>query len=128
MKLEFLEEINEYQDHLIRLYDFDMEQAKQFKAAIQETIIKNGNALNLNSLPFIEALNCKLTLHIADEDEGIITMDNQIFFCDLTMDGYKNMLRLIEPYCNKNTRSSQMLYDIDTEIDFLFAPYGAAID
>jgi hypothetical protein len=128
MKLEFVEDINEYGDHVIRLYDFDMMQAQQLRQSIQETIIENKKPLNLNSLEFIEPVNCKLTLHISEEDDGIITVDNKLFFCDLTLSGYKNMLRLIEPYCNKNTRSSQMLYDIDTEIDFLFAPYGAKID
>ncbi|MDP1747684.1 MAG: hypothetical protein Q8L90_19070, partial [Bacteroidota bacterium] len=58
----------------------------------------------------------------SDTDEGVFSIDNKTFFCDLTIEGYKEMLRLIEPYCNKNTRSFQMLYDLDTEIDLLFSP------
>ena len=124
MKLEFLDNINEYQDQLIRLYDFDKTEADKFRKIIQETIIDNKKSLDLNSLDFIQPVNCKLILHIAEEDEGIITIDNQLFFCDLTIDGYKNIVHLIEPYCNKNTRSFQMLYDLDTQIDFLFSPFG----
>lgn len=122
MKLEFLDTINEYGDHIVKLYDFDKEEAVKFRQAIQETIINANKPLDLNSLDFIQPVNCKLILHISETDEGIFSIDNQTFFCDLTIEGYKEMLRLIEPYCNKNTRSFQMLYDLDTEIDLLFSP------
>lgn len=122
MKLEFLDTINEYGDHIVKLYDFDKEEAAKFRQAIQETIINANRPLDLNSLDFIQPVNCKLILHISDTDEGVFSIDNKTFFCDLTIEGYKEMLRLIEPYCNKNTRSFQMLYDLDTEIDLLFSP------
>lgn len=122
MKLEFLDSINEYGDHIVKLYDFNKEEAVKFRQAIQETIIGANKPLDLNSLDFIQPVNCKLILHISDTDEGVFSIDNKTFFCDLTIEGYKEMLRLIEPYCNKNTRSFQMLYDLDTEIDLLFSP------
>lgn len=124
MKLEFLEDVNEYGDDVMRLYDFDKVQAEKFRSAIIETVIENEKPLDLSSLDYIESINCKLILHLAEEDEGILTHDQKVFFCDLTLDGYKNMIRLIEPYCKKETRSFQMLYDLDTEIDFLFSPFG----
>lgn len=124
MKLEFLDSINEYGDHIVKLYNFDKEEALKFQQAIQETIIDANKPLDLNTLNFIEPVNCKLILHISDTDEGIFSIDNKTFFCDLTVEGYKEIVRLIEPYCNKNTRSFQMLYDLDTEIDFLFSPSG----
>jgi hypothetical protein len=122
MKLEFLDSINEYGDHIVKLYDFNKEEAVKFRQAIQETIIDANRPLDLNSLDFIQPVNCKLILHISDTDEGVFSIDNKTFFCDLTIEGYIEMLRLIEPYCNKNTRSFQMLYDLDTEIDLLFSP------
>lgn len=124
MKLEFLDSINEYGDHIVKLYNFDKEEALKFQQAIQETIIDAHKPLDLNTLNFIEPVNCKLILHISDTDEGIFSIDNKTFFCDLTVEGYKEIVRLVEPYCNKNTRSFQMLYDLDTEIDFLFSPSG----
>lgn len=124
MKLEFLDSINEYGDHIVKLYNFDKEEALKFQQAIQETIIDANKPLDLNTLNFIEPVNCKLILHISDTDEGIFSIDNKTFFCDLTVEGYKEIVRLVEPYCNKNTRSFQMLYDLDTEIDFLFSPSG----
>lgn len=122
MKLEFLDTINEYGDHIVKLYDFDKEEAAKFRQAILETVINANKPLDLNSLDFIQPVNCKLIFHISDTDEGVFSIDNQTFFCDLTIEGYTEMLRLIEPYCNKNTRSFQMLYDLDTEIDLLFSP------
>ncbi len=124
MKLEFVDTINEYGDHIVKLFDFDKTEAGKFRQAIQETIIEDGKPLDLNSLDFILPVNCKLILHISDTDEGIFSMDKETFFCDLTIEGYKEMLRLIKPFCDKDTRSFQMLYDLDTEIDFLFSPYG----
>lgn len=125
MKLEFVDTINEYGDHIVKIYNFDKEEALKFQKAIQETIINANKSLDLSSLNFIECVNCKLILHIFDTDEGIFSIDNKTFFCDLTVEGYKEIVRLVEPYCNKNTRSFQMLYDLDTEIDFLFSPAGS---
>jgi hypothetical protein len=124
MKLDFLNEVNEYGDQVIRLYNFDKKEAEEFRKAIQKNIIDEEISLDLNTLNFIEPLNCRLILHIAEEDEGIMTMDNTLFFCDLTLEGYKKMLRLIEPFCIKDMRRSQTLYDLDTQIDFLFAPFA----
>ena len=60
MKLEFLDNINEYQDQVIRLFNFDRTEAIQFRDAIQKTLIEKEQALDLNSLEFIEKINCKL--------------------------------------------------------------------
>lgn len=125
MKLEFLDNINEYQDQVIRLFDFNKAEAILFRDEIRKTIIEQRSPLNINSLTFIEPINCKLILHISETDEGILTMDNKTFFCDLTIEGYENMIQLIEPFCTKETKSFKMLYDLDTQIDFLFSPYGA---
>jgi hypothetical protein len=124
MKLEYLEDVNEYGDDVIRLYDFDKTQAAKLSSVIQNTIIENEQSLDLSTLDFIECVNCKLILHISEDDEGILTHDQKVFFCDLTVNGYRNMIRLMEPFTKKDTRSFQMLYDLDTEIDFLFSPYG----
>lgn len=124
MKLEFLDEVNEYGDQVIRLYNFDKSEAIKLRDAIQNTVIKTNSSLDLVTLEFIEHVNCKLILHLSETDEGILTMDNKTFFCDLTIEGYKNMVQLMEPFCLKESKSFTMLYDIDTQVDFLFSPYG----
>lgn len=120
MKLDFLEDINEFGDHTVRLSDFDKAQAVQFKQVL-ETLVKTGREVDLNEQDFIEAVNCGLTLRVSDTDEGIITEEYALFYCDLTVDGYKKMIRLVEPFCNKESRTFQWLYELDNPIDFLFS-------
>jgi hypothetical protein len=124
MKLDFLDEINEYNDQVIRLFDFDKSEARKFSNAIQETIIRKEESLDLSTLDFIQSVNCRLIMHLSEEDEGILTLDNNLFFCDLTKEGYEKIVRLIEPYCVKDLRSFQSLYDLDSNIDLIFAPFG----
>lgn len=124
MKLEFLDNVNEYGDQVVRLYNFDKSEAIKLRDAIQNTVINTNSSLDLVTLDFIEHVNCKLILHLSETDEGILTMDNKTFFCDLTKEGYKNMVQLMEPFCLKESKSFTMLYDIDTQVDFLFSPYG----
>jgi hypothetical protein len=124
MKLDYIDEINEYGEDVVRLYEFKKEEAILFKEAIEKTIIKKQEELQLEGLEFIESRNCYLTLRLSESDEGILTLDNLNFYCFLTLDGYKEMIKLIEPFCKKDMKAYQLLYDIDTPIDFLFAPAG----
>ena len=124
MELDYIHNINNSGEHMIRLYNFDMSQAIQFRKNIQDTILINKKNLCLNDLDFIVARNCELTLRIADDDIGIISEDTILFFCDLTLEGFQEMVALLEPFCLKETKGYQWLYDIDNEIDFLFSPGG----
>ena len=120
MKLEYIEDINGYDEHAVRLSDFDSAQANKFRDVI-DFLIDNKNPIELTTLDFVELLNCKLTLRVANEDLGISTSDYVIFFCDLTIDSYKSIEKLLEPFCRKESRGYQWLYDIDTPIGFLFS-------
>lgn len=124
MYLDFIDEINEYGDNIVRLYDFDSAEAIKFKQILHQTLVLDKKSLDLSDLNFIEARNCKLTLRIADEDEGITTSDKNQFFCDMTIAGYERMIGLLEQFCNKETKGYQFLYDIDSHTDFLFSPAG----
>ena len=124
MKLDYIDNINEYGDNLVRLYDFDMSQADKLKQIIQNVILSNECNLDLSLLDFIQARNCNLTLRLANEDIGIITTDKINFFCDLTTEGYIKMIELLEPFCKRETNGYQYLYDIDSPTDLLFSPGG----
>ena len=131
MKLEYLDNISDggkysgvVTDQLVRLYDFDKTQAKEFYEAIRLKIIDNGKSIDLAGLNFIELLNCNLTLRLTNQDTGITTIDKKNFFCDLTKTGYENMLYLLEPFCNDDANGYQWMYDIDNDIEFLFSPGG----
>ncbi len=124
MQLDYIHNINNSGEHMIRLYNFNMSQAIKFRNSIQDSILIKKNPLNLSDLEFIEARNCELTLRIAEEDIGIISEDTVLFFCDLTLEGFQEMVDLLQPFCVKETKGYQWLYDIDNEIDFLFSPGG----
>ncbi len=80
MKLKFLENINAYDEHAIRLNDFDKAQASLFMQILTDLVENKKNSISLLDYEFIEPVNCELTLRISETDEGIITDDNIAIF------------------------------------------------
>jgi len=124
MELDFIENINEFGENVVRLYNFDKSQSIKFRDLIQGVIVDGNQKLDLSQVDFIESRNCNLILGLFKSNEGIITNDKETFYCALTLEGFKTMLILLEPFCNKNSISHQYLYEIDNPIDFLFSPAG----
>jgi hypothetical protein len=124
MKLDYISNINEYGDDVVRLYEFDKAQAILFRNAIQEIILTKKQTLELASLSFIESRNCMLTLRISEEDLGIEIQRSAQLYCDLTLDAYQTMVLLLEPFCTKETKGYKCLYDVDSPTDLLFSPGG----
>jgi hypothetical protein len=132
MKIEFLDDISDGgrfphadPNQLVRLYDFDNVQAQLLRQTIQIEIIESKKVIDLATLDFIQAINCSLILQISDTDKGITTTNDNNFVCNLTIEKYKEMVFLIEPFCENETNGYQWLYDLDTPIDFLFSPGGS---
>ena len=123
MKLEFIENVEHIGDQILRLYNFSAVEAMSFQQAIHDTLLIEGEPLDLTKLDFIEPLNCKLVLRLADKDIGITPVSNGEFVCELTPAGYEAMVELVEPFCNGNS-GFQYLYDIITPIEFLFSVIG----
>ena len=117
MKLEYIEDFNEYEENILRLYNFDKNQAIKFRDLIQDVIVIRKQKLDLSKVDFIENDNYNLILGLFKTNEGIISNDNKNFICALTLDGFKNLLKLLEPFCNKESKSYQYLYDIDNLYD-----------
>lgn len=124
MELDYINDINEYGESVVRLYNFNKEEAIKFRDLVKEVVVKNNVRLDLSKIPFIESRNCNLILGHFKTDEGILSSDHQTFYCALTKESYLVMLDLLEPFCNKETKGYQYLYDIDNPIDFLFSPAG----
>jgi hypothetical protein len=125
MKLDYIANINGHEDNVVRLYDFNKAEAIKFRDIVKQSIITNKTTLELASLDFIESRNCKLILRITEEDFGILEFRKRNFYCDMTTEGYIKMLALLEPFCHKETKGYQYLYDIDNPTDFLFSPAGS---
>ncbi|MDY0104198.1 MAG: hypothetical protein RBS07_14790 [Lentimicrobium sp.] len=124
MQLDYIDKINEDGDNIVRLYDFNSAEAVKFRKIVLQTLVLDKKLLELSTIDFIVARNCKLTLRISLEDEGITTSDKIQFFCDLTIPGYERIIALLEQFSNKETKGYQFLYDIDSQTDFLFSPAG----
>ena len=124
MELDYIENINEFGENVVRLYNFDKRQVIKFRELIKDTIVNRKQKLDLSQVDFIEKRNCNLILGLFKTDEGILSSDNKTFYCALTLESYDNMLKLLEPFCEKETRGYQYLYDIDNPTDFLFTPAG----
>ena len=122
MKLDYIDDYNELQENLVRLYNFDMAEAIKFRDLLIEVVILKKQKLDLSQVDFIEPRNCNLILGLFKTDEGVLTKDNQTFFCILTLKGFENMVKLIEPFCKKESKGYQYLYDIDNPTDLLFCP------
>ena len=128
MELDYIENVNGYDEHVVRLYNFDKTEAAKFRDLIKETVIEKRQKLDLAEVDFIEPRNCNLIFGLFKSDEGILTKDSETFFCVLTLNGFNTMLELIEPYCNKDSRSYQYLYDIDNPTELLFCPSATSYD
>jgi hypothetical protein len=124
MELDFIEDINEFGENVVRLYNFDKCQVILFRELIKDTIVIRKQKLDLSQVDFIEKRNCNLILGLFKTDEGILSNDNKTFYCALTLESYNNILKLLEPFCEKETKGYQYLYDIDNPTDFLFSPTG----
>lgn len=122
MEVDFIKNVNGLNENVVRLYNFDKAEAIKFRDLITDTIINKKQKLDLSEVDFIEPRNCNLIFGLFKSDEGILTKDNETFFCILTLKGFINIINLIEPFCKKESRSYQYLYDIDNPTDLLFSP------
>lgn len=127
MELDYLDNYNGLEENIVRLYNFDMAEAIQFRDLLVDVIITKKQKLDLSQVDFIEPRNCNLILGLFKTDEGILTKDNDTFFCILTLEGFKNMVKLIDPFCKKESRSYQYLYDIDNPTELLFSPSASLV-
>ncbi len=122
MELDYIENVNEHEENVVRLYNFNKAEAILFRDLIKEVIINNKKRLDLSEVDFITPRNCNLIFGLFNSDEGILTKDNETFFCVLTLESYVHMVELIAPFCKKESRGYQYLYDVDTPTDLLFSP------
>jgi hypothetical protein len=125
MKLEFLDltEDGKHPDtfprKLVRLYSYTDAERINLKDAIRKNILNKNEPLFLNGLPYIEALNCEVTLILADVDDGLVIISPSKLVCRLTAPEYEDMIQRIE----LTTNGFNWLYGEGyEEIAFLISP------
>lgn len=128
MELDYIGNVNGLEQNIVRLYNFNKAEAIQFRELIKDTIIAKRQKLDLSQVDFITPRNCNLIFGLFKSDEGIMTKDNETFFCVLTLDGFINMAKLIEPFCRRESKGYQYLYDVDNPTDLLFCPTASLIE
>ena len=99
MELDYIENVNGLEEHVVRLYNFNMAEAIQFRALLIETIMEKQQPLDLSQVAFIKPRNCNLILGLFASDEGILSRDQHTFYCILTLKGFANMIQLITHFC-----------------------------
>ena len=122
MEIDYLDDINGHEQNIVRLYNFNKAEAIQFRDLLIDTIIDKRQKLDLSEVDFIYPRNCNLIFGLFKSDEGILTKDKETFFCILTLEGFNKMIALIEPFCKKESKGYQYLYDIDNPTDLMFCP------
>ncbi len=128
MEVDYLDDINGHEQNIVRLYNFNKAEAIKFRDLLKETIVNKKKKLDLAEVDFIYPRNCNLIFGLFKSDEGILTKDNETFFCILTLEGFNKMIELIEPFCRKESKGYQYLYDIDNPTDLLFCPSASYDD
>ena len=128
MELDYIENVNGLEQNIVRLYNFNKAEAIQFRDLIQDTIVSKKQKLDLSQVDFITPRNCNLIFGLFKSDEGIITQDNKTLFCVLTLAGFKNMVQLLNPFCLRESKGYQYLYDVDNPTDLLFCPTATLIE
>ena len=122
MELDYIDNVNGLNENIVRLFNFNKAEAIQFRDLLIDAILTRQEKLDLSQVDFITRHRCNLIFGLFNLDEGILSKDNETFFCILTLEGYKKMVQLIEPLCIKESKSFRYLYDVDTPTDLLFAP------
>ena len=103
MKLEYIHDTTDggrykqvVSENLVRLYDFGEEENIQLVQIIRDKIVNGNSSLALHELPFIEPINCRLTLDLGEKDTGIMrTSEENVFKCTLSLAGYESMMGMM---------------------------------
>ena len=79
MEVDYIENYNDLNENLVRLFNFDKAEAIKFRTLLIDTIIDKKQKLDLAEVDFITPRNCNLIFGLFKSDEGILTKDNHIF-------------------------------------------------
>jgi len=81
---------------LICLSDFTDKEKIDLIKSVHQNLIEGNIPLKLHQLPFIEAIDCSVTLQQSPEDEGFTKagLEND-YTCTLSSSSYKDMVEII---------------------------------
>lgn len=102
MRLEFLDASdggkypNACPKSLIRLSEFTEEDKQALIQLIDKSILKEGKQLRLHEVDFIKAVNCQVTLHLAEAGNGLVEIgpNNEYDFL-LSREGFIKIMDIL---------------------------------
>ncbi len=98
MKMEFIPDASE-DCPLIRLYDFKPQEARDLQKALERLAEEKDQAIALHEQPWIQAINCGLTLKAGKRNIGIrLTPKLSELECTLRAAYWKGAAGLAEPF------------------------------
>lgn len=131
MKLEYLPDLSAggkfkhvFPNRLIRLYDFNCQEVKWVYRLIDKLVHGKIAKAELHGCDFIEPVNCQLTLVVDSKDLGLEPLRLNEFVGLFSLESYKTMMNLIEPFTKEDSNGFQWL-DEYAPIDFLFSLDGS---
>lgn len=126
MKIEFLPTGSAHCP-LIRISDFDPPGARRLKEELAKLANGQAESVSLDEPgETATADSCHVTAQVGKSDEGILRVrdDPHSFVWLLRPITWGNVVALIEPFCQSDTRSFQWL-DSPSQISVVLTPTGA---
>ncbi len=114
MRLEHVADADVYGSghDLIRLFDFTPNEVVALIQKIQSTVLNGQGSLELHALEFITPVNCELIFQLSNGDHGLRLNSTGSYICELTVEGYIEMIALMSPFSRRLGSSHQWLYDL----------------
>ena len=109
MKLEYLPE-GPNGLGLVRLYEYVPGEVRELEGIARKLAARACEQISLQGEKWIVPVDdCRLTLQWGDGDFGVRRVGPLSFECELTVDGWRSVVSLLEQFCNSKTQRFQWL-------------------
>jgi hypothetical protein len=110
MKLEYLPD-GPLGLGLIRLYEYVPGEVRELKGIAGKLATAACEQISLQSEKWIVPVDdCRLTLQRGDGDFGVRRVGPLSFECELTVDGWRSMVSILEQFCSSKNKRFQWLF------------------
>ena len=110
MKLEYLPH-GPHGSGLIRLYEHVPGEVRELKGIAGKLATGASEQISLEGEKWIVPVDdCRLTLQRGDGDFGVRRVGPLSFECELTLDGCRSVVSLLELFCNSKNKRFQWLF------------------
>ena len=95
---------------LVRLYEYVPSEVRALEGIARKLATRACEQISLQGEKWIVPVDdCRLTLQWGDGDFGVRRVGLLSFECELTVDGWRSVVSLLEQFCNSKTKRFQWL-------------------